>query len=285
LIEWTAKAKNGFIHGGFEMQINGPAWMTVVGLGVILCAILLNSEAQTKPPSATPAKAYSSPQEVFDALRDATDRQDWRTVFLCQTPNARDNLVFETYFACNMHLHNPQVLAVLKKYGADPAVITADYYKRYHKKHGVDIAKLIAQRADKRAEAAVAYLQKQGKNVRAQNNRGDVVPVPVTEADIGPPLPGTDEKLFHEVVSARVADKAGFFEAANKIIMDKEMLPKIGQLTELTVRGNTATGHATKTLYHFSTAVGQTPQKGAQSFTLTYHFQKTPRGWLLEREE
>jgi hypothetical protein len=259
--------------------------MILVGFGATIFAISLQSVAQTKLPTPTPAKAYSSPREVFDALRAAIAKQDWRAVYYCHTREARDNLVFEAYFGCNMQLHNPKVLAVLKKYGADPDAITADYQKRYQEKHGVDIAQLSADRANMRAKAVAAYSRKQGKNAPSQKNPGAVTAVLIDQADLGPPLPRTDEMLFREVVTARVTDKAGFFEAANKIFANTEQPPQIGELTALTVKGNTALGHANKIIYHVSTTAGQPPKRIAQNIARTYHFRKSQYGWLFEREE
>jgi len=52
------------------------------------------------------------------------------------------------------------------------------------------------------------------------------------------PLPSLDYDLMQEVVSSSIADKAGFYEAINKVA--KSDTPEIGQLETLRVQGNTA---------------------------------------------
>ena len=264
------------------MQSVTGSWLAIGVFAIALSAMSPMTLAEDKPVPTAP-KAYSSPRAVFDAFREAYTKRDWHTVFYCQTPDVRDNLVFEAYFGCHMHPDNPKVLAVLKKYGAESSTIDAEYYKRHKKKFGVDLGKLTAEREVREAKAAEDYFKKQGKSAPQNGKPEAAVAVPDFEADIGPPLPAVDQKIFREVVVEQIADKTGFYAAANEIIASSDSLPPIGKLEQLTIRDDAATGRANNTIYVLAAAPGKAPRKMGQTFLTTFHFRKLNGGWLIDK--
>lgn len=217
-------------------------------------------------------KTFSSPREVFDVFRQAQEKRDWRTVFYCWTPRARKVCVFEALFACQMNPDDHNVLAVLKEYGVKDDAIEAEYFKLYKAKHGVDLAKLKSDR-----EAKVRAMGVRIKQEREDSSDGG--PIPVDNATVPPQLP-EDLDLLREAVSTGIADNEGFYIAVNTLFAnrDHDMTP-IGPLEKVTVRGNTATGSASTTLFHLELPLNK---KFGQKITTTYHFRRLANGWFLE---
>lgn len=220
-------------------------------------------------------KTYSSPRAVFDAYRQAREKQDWRTVYLCWTPHDRNVLISEAFFGCQMHPDDPDVLGVLKKYGVTEDAIEAEYFKRYKAKHGVDLAKLHADRVatDKASHA------RRKQEPEASSDSG---PVPVDPAAL-PPQPPEDLELLHEAVCADVSDNEGFYVAVSKLFAarDPDVTAPIGPLERLTLRGNRATGSAMTTLFHIE---GPLNKKVGQTISTPFRFRKVDGGWFLELE-
>src|SRR5256885_1603927 len=104
-------------------------------LSAVTAMFMASVSAEPPRAAATKARVYASPQEVYEAMCEAHARQDYRALFSCLTPEAQAIAVFETFFACNTHRNTE---AVVKKYGLDDAAISAEYDKRYYKKHGID---------------------------------------------------------------------------------------------------------------------------------------------------
>jgi hypothetical protein len=253
---------------------------TVCSIAVaVLAAVSSESRADEKP-ARQAQKVYASPREVFDAYREAVDKQDWRTVFLCMTPERREDEVFEAIFSCAMRPDEPEVLAVLKQYGVEEEAVNEEYLKCYQKKHGVDTTKLIAEMKDE--AAARRALQ----NDPEWAGKTPVPAVAGSRMDSGrPSLPPNDEVLLRQVVSMLVTDKAGFVEEADKATIGKDANPpRFTKLEQLSLNRSTATGRTSSTRYHIEGLSGKDVKVG-QTVGSTFHFRNLQGGWFIEREE
>ena len=103
-----------------------------------------------------------------------------------------------------------------------------DYERKYKDKHGVDLAKIGA------------------------GHESDPKFVPSN----------SDRDLLRDAVAAHVKDKTGFFEAVAKL-QEKKTVSPLGELEELTVEGNSATGHAKVTIVP-DVEGGESPLKPGQ---------------------
>jgi hypothetical protein len=186
-------------------------------------------------------KRYSSPTAVFDAFREARDKRDWRKVFPLLTPEAQSYAVFESFFECT-ELGSKRTGDAVPKY-VDLATLTEDYHKAYKKKHGIGLD-----------EAEAKY-----KNEPTDANRPH------------------DTELWSDVVVAHVTDKVGFCEAVAKL-SEKEPVWPLGDLEQLAVHGDTATGKAKLTLVRQPR--GSPP--AVDKIDKTYRIRKTDGGWLLD---
>lgn len=248
------------------------AVVVMVGLFVMAVKSIIDERSPT---------VYSSPRAVFDAYIKAQNKGNWRTVFSCLTSESQELEVFEMLIACETTGAYQKALAVRKKYGADDAALNAAYYKKYKEKHGVDIAKLIAER-ENNAKKAAESRKKQGKKEPASGSTPIATAGPSEE--LGPPLPPHDEDLVREVVSAQIKDKAGFFEDANKAIVnahDVELEPRIGQLEGVNIEGDRARGSAKVMIFHLESTHGEATRKVGHTVEMTFHFRRVNGGWLL----
>ncbi len=182
---------------------------------------------------AEPAQGYSSPRDAFNAMRSASDRKDWRTVFFSLTPNNQDAAVFGLFDSCTFcEEANAKVRAAMKRHGLELGKVFAEYGKGYRQKHGVDLDKLSAEAAKQPA----------------------------------PSLPPADGELLSKVVLKLVTDKAGFYAEASEAITPKVrdvLAPDYGNLEGLTVSRDVATGWVTRTLYHLKAEPGKPEVKEA----------------------
>lgn len=251
-------------------------------LAVLSVAFVLLSHESTaaeKPNSDLP-KGYASPGAVFEAYRVAHEKQDYRTVFFCLTPESQELAVFETYFAANMHLNNPKMVAVLKQYGVEEKGIEGEYYKRYWDKHGIDLAKVIADQ-EKAREKAKKSPEKQ-KNAPTQGIAVRLVPAPEGEpGNARPSLPPTDQDLLQKALLARIADRAGFVAAVEKVLANKEGHPGFSKLENLTIQGDTATGCANTIIDHWEAEQGKPEKKVGDVVKVTFHFRKWKGSWFI----
>ena len=185
---------------------------------------------------------YPSPTAVFDAYREAREKRDWCKCFSLLTPEAQNDALFESFFACGMH-DSKESRAILKKYGLDDAAVGDALRKKYKEKYGIDID--TAEGA-----ASVALL-------------GD-----------------SDRDLLVDVVAAHVKDKAGFFEAEINQF-EKNPVSPLGDLDQLVIDDDTATGRAATPGFHYETP-GKTPRKVEDKTYKAFHFRRVNGGWLLD---
>ena len=136
-------------------------------------------------------------------------KHEWRKLLSCGTPRREDQVVFDSFFVC-AECNSKEDRAIWDKY-VDGAGMTDQYEKTYKAKHGVDLAKARA----------------------GHESDPNFVPPP------------DDEVLWYEAVAAHIKDKASFVEAVAMVsVKQKDPVSRIGELEQVKVKGDTATGHA-----------------------------------------
>jgi len=257
-----------------------PSPFFVATVAVIGLVVPLLESIAAEPVLETP-KGYSSPVAVFDAFRASRDQQDWQTILPCLTPELRDDQVFEAFFACSMQRSNPRIVAVLKKHGVDSEAILAEYHKRYKEKHGVDIAKLLADRKAAAEKAAPSRKPQEGTQ-----SSGEGIAVPGSSSEqLGPPRPPDDEALLRTAICAAVRNKAAFCGDVDSVITNSKRPTPIGKLEQLRVHGDTAVGLAKTMIYHTRSGPEESLQKVGQEIGLNFRFRKLNGSWLIESKE
>jgi hypothetical protein len=214
---------------------------------LFLMASLWASSADDSPP-----KRHPSPKAVFDAWREARARRDWRTCFYLLTREVQDYAVFESYFSCAIN-DSKDTNAILKRFAVDEATLTSDLRREYKAKHGVEPAD------DKSLQDALE------KEYKAQHG------VP----------PDSPHDVMSDILSRRIKDKAGFCESAANVLSDRPASP-IGDLEQVVVQDDTATGHASVQGFHHETPPGGAPRKVEDKLDKTFRFRKVDGGWLLD---
>ncbi len=265
-------------------SLGGLSWTFAIGVVGVLSAVAGEVTPAKKLSTPLP-KVYSSPGEVFDAYRKARDKDDWRTLFSCLTKESQELEVFEVFIACETTSHHQEARAVCKKYGVDNVSINTIYYAKYKRKHGIDIAQIVTEREN---NAKKANESRQKKRAKDQSDGGAAVVAASPSEDLGPPLPPRDEDLIHEVISAQIKDKAGFFEEAHVAIACKpeiDLEPRIGPLEQVTIHGETAIGRAKMTMFHLESTDGKTSNKIGSTSDETFNFQRVNSSWLLTGEK
>ena len=144
---------------------------------------------------------------------------------------------------------------IVPKY-VDARAAVDDYEKQYKKKHGIDLAKF---RADH------------------QHDRTFVTPPP------------QDEQLWRDAVVSHVKDKLGFCVAVAKHFDERDAnrheekpVWSLGDLEQLVVQGDVATGHAKETMLPRG---GESPRKPGQPppiYDKPFEFRRLNGGWLLD---
>ena len=200
-------------------------------------------------------KRYPSPKAVFEVYREARAKRDYRKCFSCLTPEAQNEAAFESFFGCAMRKWG-DVAAIVKKY-VDTARIGDAYKKKYKEKHGIDIAKAV------------------------ERYKNDPTLTP----------PPRDRQLLRDVVAAHIKDKAGFYEAVGKY-SDKRAADRheanpvcpIGDLEQLVVQGDTATGKAKVTILPRGGESPRRPGQPARAYEKPLKFRRINGGWLLDSQ-
>lgn len=228
----------------------------------LMAAILLPSLAvaeATGPP-------FSTPNEVFEAFRDAHDNHKWLDEFNCFTRSAQTNMVYELYVACAARDNDSATMAILKSHNVDPTLVGSDYENRYKQKHGVDLAKARAQSEQKLEE----YRR---SPVKSEKTLMDALA-----------MPSLDQGILEEVVCARIKNKAKFYDDVSKRLFGSQDSPsRFGNLERVTVHGSTAVGFATFTSYHLEHYPNRPIKPVKDTFTKEFHFEKADGGWLITK--
>jgi len=77
-----------------------------------------------------------------------------------------------------------------------------------------------------------------------------------------------------------VKDKAGFFDAVAKLRVDT--IDPLGDLTQVAIKGNTATGRAKKTLIPMPGESPTPPGSAPPVYEKTVEFRRINGGWLID---
>lgn len=188
---------------------------------------------------------YQSPSAVFDAYREARAKRDWRKCFSCLTPETQNEAVFEVFFSCT-ESNSKESRAVVEKY-VDNAAASAEFEKKYKEKHGIDIT---------------------------ETSKGHE-----TDPTYTPPAP--DRDLLRDAVAAHVKDKAGFYDAAANLFAKTPASP-LGDLKQMVVHDDTATGRVATPGFHYETPPGESPRKVEDKIYKPFEFRRVTGGWLLD---
>lgn len=211
-------------------------------------------------------KLYPSPKAVFDAYREACARRDWRACFPLLSREGQDDAVFEAYFSLMMDPQDEQSYAVLKRYGVDETTLTRDLKREYKAKHGVEPAD------DK---ALLDFLEKEYKAKHG-------VDAPESRDTWSRELDLWYRDIWTDVLWRHIKDKAGFYAAAVNLALEKYPDPPLGDLEQVAVQNDTATGRVAFPSFHYETPPGKKTRKVEDTIYKTFYFRKVNRGWLLD---
>src|SRR5262245_12748820 len=212
------------------------AWLIPLLILMASCA----RHHENKPSAAQSRSTYATPVAVFDAYRGARRKREWRKCFDCLTPESQKDMMFEIFFACAMS-DSSEVAAMCKKYIGGRDTFNEDYERRYKEKHGVSI-----------------------EEVRAKEQ---------TEEPRGPTAT-SDRDLLVEVLNAHIQDKAGFYESAANLLEQGESYEPLGELKQLTVEGDTASGQAESMMQHLSSSGDGVDKVVRSRYDKAIHFRK-----------
>jgi hypothetical protein len=247
---------------------------TTIGFVVLLVPIVLFASSSASSANgkmdAEAQKGYASPKAVFDAYREARAKREARAVFSVLTPQTQSAAVFEAIFSCmerqgtdairGRRSEAKEIGLIVEKYFDYPAAVD-DYQKQYKKKHGIDLAKFRAK--------AEAETEKNPNAVIAE--------------------PPRDDQLWYDAVTAHVKDKAGFYVAVKKHFQERDAKHHIndpvwplGDLEQLVVQGDTATGRAKETILPRADESPLKPGQKPPIYERPFKFRRINGGWLID---
>jgi len=100
-----------------------------------------------------------------------------------------------------------------------------------------------------------------------------------------PPCAGpTDMDLFTDTLYSRIEDKAGFYAAVSTFFLGSDSAPPIGELEQLVVDGDKATGRSKVIVRSTQRSPGQAPRTIAEKVYKTYEFRNVNGEWLIESQ-
>ena len=206
----------------------------------------LSQDATTT--NTTVIRGYPTPKAVFDANREASRKQDYRTFFACLTSEAQRVCLFETFFASGTapSEKSAAIKAITDKY------IQGNWEEafkvRYREKFGIDYA-----------------------NARKQQAKNPAIRLP------------NDTELLAEVLAEHIPDQVGFFSDMSAVLFTHDTSPPLGSdLSNVVINGDTATGQ-TESQTESMGSDGQGPyRKEVRKFQMTIRFRRTNAGWLLD---
>jgi hypothetical protein len=95
-------------------------------------------------------------------------------------------------------------------------------------------------------------------------------------------IEASEHELLCDVVAAHVQDKAGFFEAVSNLFDQGDRYEPLGELKQLTVVGDTASGQAESMKQHLSSSGDGVEKVVRRRYDQTFQFRKVNGGWLIE---
>jgi len=232
------------------MSSGGTASVLTLFVPIFLFAASCASSRDEKMEKETQQR-YPSPTAVFDAYREARGKREWRKVFSLLTPQAQNDAVFESVFSC------------MERQGTDAI--------RGRRFEAEEIGRIVEKYFD--YPTAV-----DGYNTQYKKKHG-------TDPNTSP----HDDKVWYDAVTAHVNDKAEFYVAVTKYFEDRAVkqheekpIPPLGDLEQVLVHDDIATGHAPTFGFHYETPPGKPAQKVEDKIDKTYKFRRLNGGWLLD---
>jgi len=231
------------------------AAILLVGLkGTLAAAQTL--EAATRP--------HESPQSVFEQFRQAAADRNWRAVFDCLTPEAKNAAVFEAYFVTQLDLDNPRIDELLVKHHVARGAIELEFARRFKIKHGVDISKVLA-----------------GQRTTSATSRSNDAIRPGHPSNAPTGGVPRDDNLLRQVVAHLIVDKSGFYEDVRKA-KSPPTATRLGGLTNLSISGDTARGQGVISVTYIRGEGASPPRQQEQLVKHTYRFRRIMNSWLME---
>jgi hypothetical protein len=238
------------------VQLTQCAGMNSTAKVVLILLLILTAscarQGASKPSAAQARGIYATPVEVFDACREAEWKGEWRKCLDCYTPDAQKNMMFELIFSCGVGGSEIGGPLLVKKFV--DAKWATDYHQKFEEKFGMDPATF---REKMRTDPTVAAME------------------------------AAQHQLLCDVVAAHVKDKAGFFEAVRNMYDRGHDYGHLGELKQVTVEGDTASGQAVTIYQSLLIEVsneGKRIQKVVRSrYDKTFRFRKVNGGWLIEQ--
>jgi hypothetical protein len=262
------------------------AWRLVaICLAWISALTVMRSFAADPPAVNRRAPIYKSPSEVLQAYRHASQAKDWQGVLNTETPRKIDADVYEAFCMCGLATNVPKGAEIARKYGIDSRQLWLDYERLYKAKHGVDIAKIIAERS---ANEAKLYQQPPPPQTSAPNRTGQVGrPGTQDYSKLTLALPEDDETLVRQALFDKLGKKTrDYYCDLQDAFGPFGDTPLSGELQNLVVTVNKAKG-VVKQIYMVK---GLSAALNGRSVPFSYpsetvvplRFEKTEAGWLLD---
>jgi hypothetical protein len=229
------------------------------------------------------ARIYKSPNEALEAYRRANQMKDWQGVLDTETPPRIDADVYEALI-CGFATNVPKGAEIARKYGIDSPQLDLDYGRLYKEKHGVDIAKLKAER--KLNEAKLN--QQSPPQVIVDKRTGQVSSFGTWDySKLTPALPEPDEALLRRAFFDKLGKrKREYYCDIHDASGPFGQTPLTGDLQNLVVNGDKATG-VVKVIYMVQ-GVRHEPNgrdirlSNPHETVVPLRFEKTGAGWLLD---
>ncbi len=234
------------------MSIFTAACRSALLIAVFFVTVSVSGDEKPKKPTSTAAKRYESPSAVFDAFREADQKNDVRNTFRLLTSQGQVESVYMVCLAVT-ELASKEREAILSKY-VDEGAAERDYEKWYKDEHGVDLKKF---RAEHEHEKAPVH------------------------------APTRDDQLWWYAVASHVKDKPEFAEDVSKLLEEKKKLGPIlpyGPLEDVVINGDKARGRAARLSYHYEPVPGKTPKRVEDKIYAKFRFRRVDGGWLLNSQ-
>jgi hypothetical protein len=91
-----------------------------------------------------------------------------------------------------------------------------------------------------------------------------------------------DRGVLREVVCAQIRDKTAFYVAVRNLFEGKSGLPPLGDLEDLVIEGNVATGRAKTILSYIGSETEKADRVVESESYRSFNFRMSDRGWLID---
>jgi hypothetical protein len=151
---------------------------------------------------------YSSPKAVYESMRDAGKRRDWKSYLACLTTAAQKDELLEMFWLCAEGAPE-KARPILGPFIGDPRNVFEDYEKRKKAK-----LRALEEKGDK---AALKHAQENYKTVSNDD--------------------------FKDTLFEHIPDKAAYYGAA-RALLQSDLTPDLGEFEDAVITGDSATGTA-----------------------------------------